>query len=164
MSVTPSDKTHERKLFLQLVIASIGGLLAASLTGVGLTYFLAPAWRKKKEAWVDLGPLGDIAVGNPVKLDYIQRQGDGWITVEGRSSVWVVRDGVNVTAFNPHCTHLGCAYRWDDKREQFLCPCHSGVYDKQGKVVSGPPPRPLDTYHSKIEEGRFYILPGEKTA
>jgi len=99
-----------------------------------------------------------------VKLDYIQRQVDGWATVEGRNSVWVLRQGFNVVVFNPHCTHLGCAYRWDDKREAFLCPCHSGVYDKEGKVLSGPPPRPLDRYQAKIEDGRLLILPGERTA
>jgi|SRR5665213_158721 len=163
MSKSPLDKNLSRKEFFKLAILGAGGFIAAGLGGVGLTYFLSPAFKQKKEDWVDLGPVGDIAEGNPVKLDYIQRQVDGWMTVEGRSSVWILREGLTVTAYNPHCTHLGCAYRWDENLNEFLCPCHSGVYDKQGKVLSGPPPRALDRYQAKIEEGRLYILPGDKT-
>jgi len=163
MSNAPLDKQMDRKNFIKLAILGAGGFLAASLGGIGLTYFLSPAFKQKKDSWIDLGPAGDIPQANPVKLDYIQRQNDGWLTVEGRNSVWIIRDGVNVTAFNPHCTHLGCPYRWDDKRNEFLCPCHGGVFDKQGNVVSGPPPRPLDRYLTKIEEGRLLILPAEKS-
>ena len=42
------------------------------------------------------------------------------------------------------CPHLGCGYRWDDADHHFKCPCHGSVYDIAGKVVGGPPPRPLD--------------------
>jgi len=158
------DRQVDRREFLKLAIFGAGSLLAACFGGAGLTYFLSPAFKQKQDAWVDLGPVGDIPQAGPVKMDYIQRQADGWTTVEGRSSAWVLREDLNVTVFNPHCTHLGCAYRWDDKREAFLCPCHSGVFDKKGNVISGPPPRPLDRYQAKIEEGRLYILSGEKAS
>jgi Rieske Fe-S protein len=31
------------------------------------------------------------------------------------------------------------------KREIF-CNCHNGVYDLNGRNISGPPPRPLEVY------------------
>jgi Rieske Fe-S protein len=34
------------------------------------------------------------------------------------------------------------------------------VFDKDGQVISGPPPRPLDRYEAKVEDGQLYILGG----
>ena len=55
------------------------------------------------------------------------------------------------------CTHLGYRARWISDRQEFFCPCHNGVFDKQANVVSGPPPRPLDRYQVKVEEGGIFI-------
>jgi Rieske Fe-S protein len=55
------------------------------------------------------------------------------------------------------CTHLGCKVRWIPDQEGFFCPCHNGVFAKDGSVVSGPPPRPLDQYEVKIEDGILYV-------
>jgi Rieske Fe-S protein len=43
------------------------------------------------------------------------------------------------------------------ERQQFFCPCHNGVYDKQGNVVSGPPPRPLDRYELKVDGEQIFM-------
>jgi Rieske Fe-S protein len=34
------------------------------------------------------------------------------------------------------------------------------VFDKDGKVISGPPPRPLSQYEVKIENDDLFILGG----
>lgn len=44
-------------------------------------------------------------------------------------------------AFDTKCSHAGCNVRFEGTR--FVCPCHGGVYDLDGKNVSGPPPKPL---------------------
>jgi len=33
--------------------------------------------------------------------------------------------------------------RWNAESSQFRCPCHGGVFDREGNVVDGPPPAPL---------------------
>jgi Rieske Fe-S protein len=35
----------------------------------------------------------------------------------------------------------------------FVCPCHNSVFTKDGKVVSGPAPRPLDVLPSTVKDG-----------
>jgi len=40
--------------------------------------------------------------------------------------------------------------RWNAPKKQFLCPCHGGVYDRDGRVVSGPPPRPLERLNVRV--------------
>lgn len=64
-------------------------------------------------------------------------------------------DGYRI--FDNHCTHLGCPYHWEASVQRFVCPCHNGVFDINGNVVSGPPPRPLDYYDAKVEGGTLYM-------
>ena len=72
----------------------------------------------------------------------------------------VTEDGRNFVALSNICTHLGCRVRWVSDQGKFFCPCHNGVFDKDGNVVSGPPPRPLDRYDVKVEDGQIFILGG----
>lgn len=149
-----------RRGFLGALTAGLSALIGVVLGGSGLGYFISPAFKKEDESWVDLGPVADIHPGSPVKIDYVQRRRDAWVVNERRSSAWVATDdGKNFTVFDPRCTHLGCPFRWDDVRKEFLCPCHAAVFAADGKVVSGPPPRPLDRYGAKVEGGRLLIQP-----
>ena len=53
-------------------------------------------------------------------------------------------------AFTAVCTHLGCTVQYRSDTHQIWCPCHNGIYDLNGRNVSGPPPRPLAEY--KVHE------------
>jgi cytochrome b6-f complex iron-sulfur subunit len=48
-------------------------------------------------------------------------------------------------AFSAVCTHLNCTVQYRADTSQIWCACHNGLYDLAGNVVSGPPPRPLET-------------------
>lgn len=48
-----------------------------------------------------------------------------------------------IVAFDARCTHLGCPVGYDAVADGFLCPCHGGKFDREGRVLAGPPPRPL---------------------
>lgn len=52
----------------------------------------------------------------------------------------------DVKAFNAVCTHMDCTVRYRAERGDIFCGCHEGVYDLSGHNVSGPPPRPLESY------------------
>jgi cytochrome b6-f complex iron-sulfur subunit len=56
------------------------------------------------------------------------------------------------------CTHLGCRVHWQPKQKTFLCPCHMGVFDSEGRVMSGPPPSPLPRYSVNVEGENVFIL------
>jgi cytochrome b6-f complex iron-sulfur subunit len=49
-------------------------------------------------------------------------------------------------AFTAVCTHLGCTVQYRSDHADIWCPCHNGIYDLGGNVVSGPPPRPLEQF------------------
>ncbi len=59
--------------------------------------------------------------------------------------------GKEIRAYSGICTHLGCVVRWHTESNQFICPCHHGIYDIEGNVVSGPPPRPLNAFEVVVK-------------
>jgi cytochrome b6-f complex iron-sulfur subunit len=82
--------------------------------------------------------------------------GGSAMLVIGTTPVIAIRGEDGITAFHAACTHLGCLVQWNKDGRQFICPCHEGVYDANGRVVSGPPPRDLkrcrvETMKDKIE-------------
>ncbi|NOX88885.1 MAG: Rieske (2Fe-2S) protein [Calditrichaeota bacterium] len=81
----------------------------------------------------------------------------------GRTPVFIVRQDEGFKVFSGICTHLGCIVKWEQDKERFFCPCHKGVFDKSGKVVSGPPPRPLDEFRVEIENKKVYVFVEDKT-
>ena len=153
----------DRRNFLKYSINGLGFLVGASLFIPAAGYFLSPIWKKEEEDWILLGDSEGVPLGKPMQVEFTQRRKDGWMTVEQRRSAWMVtKDGKDFTVFDPHCTHLGCPYRWDEGRGQFICPCHTAIFDLDGNVVSGPPPRPLDRMEAKVEAGKIWVKPVAK--
>ena len=74
----------------------------------------------------------------------------GKIVKFGSKPALLVRAGENDwKAFSAVCTHLNCTVQFRDATQQIWCACHNGVYDLNGKVVSGPPPRRSKSTPSK---------------
>ncbi len=144
-----------------LTVRTIYGL--ASIMGLALSapaamYVFTPAKSKKETGWVDAGSVNDLRSGAPQEIPILRIRVDGWKIRTERDTTWVLKnaDGA-VTAFSPRCTHLGCAYRWDAARGNFLCPCHGSSFSTTGAVIAGPAPRPLDRYEVKIEGNRLWL-------
>ena len=71
--------------------------------------------------------------------------------------VALVDSGGEVRAFSAICTHLGCVVHWEKEMDHFYCPCHKGMFDKEGRVVGGPPPRPLQRYPVETKDGQVFV-------
>jgi len=71
--------------------------------------------------------------------------------------IFVVNHSGRLYALSSTCSHLGCLVDWSRHKEQFLCPCHGGKYDIEGRVIDGPPPLPLAKMPLQIEDGMVYI-------
>jgi menaquinol-cytochrome c reductase iron-sulfur subunit len=154
-----AEDSISRRRFLRNSIFAIGGIIAVALGYPAIRYFIDPAVRKERqESWTQIASVSQVPVGEPTFITYEQRLKDGWTVRSFSKGAWVVtKDGKDFTAFDPHCTHLGCAYFWSKDRKQFLCPCHTGVFDIDGNVVSGPPPRPLDRLETRVQDGALFV-------
>ena len=151
-----------RRGFLRIWLWSIGAFISSLLGIPVLGYLLSPALKRTTAEWIQLGPLQDFAIGVPQQVAFTRFRRDGWIERPENLAVWVWRvSEAEVVVYNSHCTHLGCAYSWVTEgkhQDHFFCPCHDGVYAKDGTVLGGPPPRPLDRLETKVEVGVVYTL------
>lgn len=77
---------------------------------------------------------------------------DARIVKVGATDAIVMRnDGGELYALNLRCTHAGCNVRWHPDDDIFVCPCHGGAYDRDGKVLKGPPKLPLQQLELHLE-------------
>jgi menaquinol-cytochrome c reductase iron-sulfur subunit len=146
---------------MTLITTAVGVVISAGLTIPAIAYIIGPALKKTEENWLRIGSTSKVELGTPTLFKAkVQRQ-SGWVTSEEQFSVYVLtEDGRTFIALSNICTHLGCRVRWIADEEQFYCPCHVGIFDKEGNVVAGPPPRPLDRYQVMVDEEEIQILLG----
>lgn len=156
----PAEVT--RRAFHTYVAASLSSFAGLVLGLPILGYLAAPLATTVKAAWLSLGRVDSFKPGEPKLVALSVTRKDGWRDVTEARTAWVVAQGNNqFVAYNGRCTHLGCAYSWraeGDRAQKFVCPCHDGVYDVNGTVLSGPPPRPLDRLEVKVDSGEVLAL------
>jgi len=147
---------HRRRalvLFVNSTVALIGSGLAAVLGA----FALRPATTAPGR-WIKAGAVGDLTPNVPVARVLALSRQDGWYRERARETVFLVWDGASsVHALSATCTHLGCQVRWDAETTRFRCPCHGGVFDANGQVLEGPPPRPLDRVETRVESGAVLV-------
>jgi menaquinol-cytochrome c reductase iron-sulfur subunit len=147
-----------RRGFYLTVIYGLWSIIAAALSLPAAIYLLIPPKLRKEPEWVEAGDVSKLEPRVPVEMVFRQNRVDGWKILSEKTTAWVVKlSDSEVVAFSPQCTHLGCAYHWDENRGAFLCPCHTSVFKVDGTVVSGPAPRPLDRYAAKVEQGKLLL-------
>lgn len=140
-------RTFARRDVLDLALASTGALVAAALLGPLALYLGAPAAGRTTR--------GDVAVG---AADVIPVNGARTKLVHGEEYLIVRPDAERFVALSATCPHSNvCLVEWDEKRRQVVCPCHRGVFDIQGNVISGPPPAPLRRREVVVRDGQIYV-------
>jgi len=107
---------------------------------------------------VEIADLAELEVGTPQEVVFYRTRVDGWKASKEKTTTWVVKTDPNTAiAFSPQCPHLGCIYHWEDEDMAFRCPCHASAFATDGHIISGPAPRGLDRYISKVEGGKLLI-------
>jgi cytochrome b6-f complex iron-sulfur subunit len=69
----------------------------------------------------------------------------------------------NYRAFSAVCTHLNCTVQYRQREHDIWCACHNGVYNLQGAVVSGPPPKPLEQFEVHTRGDEIVVSPIQRT-
>jgi Rieske Fe-S protein len=155
-----------RRRFLAGTLGWVTAAIATALGIPALAAWVSPALRKQSQGWSPIGKLTDpgpdqpdlSVTGTPIEAHFTRFVQDAYLQAQPQEvAVYVVNEGEGkFTIFDDHCTHLGCPYSWNLDKNEFDCPCHNGVFDPQGRVLGGPPPRPLDRYEFKVENGVLY--------
>lgn len=146
-----------RRMLLARVV-TVAGAAAAAVIGVpALLFSFSPARRQEGATWQALDRLDTFPVGG-VRAAVVRRPASGWPRAFSEEAVFVWRRAADdVVVFSRTCTDLGCPVEWDAGSEWFFCPCHGGVFAKDGAPMAGPPPRPLYRYATRIRAGRVEV-------
>ncbi|MCE9557614.1 MAG: Rieske (2Fe-2S) protein [Armatimonadetes bacterium] len=155
--VKPDPKSPDRRKFLGASVGIINVGLLAAIAGPVLGFIASPLGRKRSSKWVPVAALEDIPEGAAHEISYKLAIKDGYQDITQKYTVFLTRQGDDVICIDPACTHLGCRVKYQDDQKRFFCPCHGGVFDAEGKVVSGPPPHALDRHKTKVEKGQVWI-------
>ena len=156
------SKTGRRTFHLSFIYG-LWGLITAALSLPAVAYLLFPPKRRQNAGFVAAADLAQLALKQPEEVVFRRNKVDGWKISSEKDTAWVVRlSESEVVAFAPQCTHLGCAYHWDERRDHFVCPCHTSAFSIDGRVLTGPAPRALDRYETKVEGGKLLLGPVKK--
>jgi menaquinol-cytochrome c reductase iron-sulfur subunit len=148
----------DRKTFLK-VLTWGGGMTAAAAVGVPvLSAALSPATHVRKEPkWQPVGRPEDFPI-DEVRKAVVAVPRDDWARSLREQAVYVWRPSPReVVVFSRKCTDLSCPVTWDPGSGCFFCPCHGGIFAKNGERMAGPPKRPLYRYPNRLREGVIEI-------
>jgi cytochrome b6-f complex iron-sulfur subunit len=134
-----------RRRFLSQAVMGFGMLFGIGTLGFRFLQFLVPNRKERQAETVLIGAESKIPLGEAVPMDF------------GGHKILVLRTTEGVVAFSRRCTDLGCLVSWNREREQFVCPCHQGTFDKTGLNIAGPPPRPLDRFNIIKRGEQLYV-------
>ncbi|MEP6751106.1 MAG: Rieske 2Fe-2S domain-containing protein, partial [Bacteroidota bacterium] len=133
------QKSVSRQKFLTRLSLGIAGLSGLAIVIPVVSALLAPLLAKQKKVWRLAGNVNDFPIGSTRLINFTDADPVGYSGVTSQSAAWLRRvDQNDFIAFAANCTHLGCPVRWEETASLFMCPCHGGVYYKDGTVAGGP--------------------------
>jgi cytochrome b6-f complex iron-sulfur subunit len=111
-----------------------------------LKYLVPPAVPDLGEDEVVAGHVGDLKTNSSKVFRFGNRPALLLLTSEGEYHC--------VSAV---CTHLGCTVQYRSDLVEVWCACHNGTYGLDGRNISGPPPRPLESFQVNVRGGEIVV-------
>jgi menaquinol-cytochrome c reductase iron-sulfur subunit len=150
-----------RRQFLSYTLTGVGGFMAAGMLAPMVRFAIDPVLQPAKEGeFIAVTDVKELS-NEPKRFDFKVKQVDAWYESEITLSAWVFKqENGDILALSPICKHLGCTVDWEGNghESRYFCPCHNGLYEKDGTNVPGtPPPAPLNVYDSKVENDTLYL-------
>ena len=143
----PWDRTAEpkRRHFVEVFLgAGVVASLVSFLYPV-LRYLIPPPSPELTNDTVLAGKTGELKPNTGKIFRFGTRPALLILTADG-----------NYHAISAVCTHLGCTVQYRPDLNSVWCACHNGMYDVNGRNISGPPPRPLDDFDVILKGNDIY--------
>ena len=146
-----------RRTLLQ-ALTSLGGLVVAAVVGVpAAVVAISPALRRdRKQRWQPIGSIDEFPLRQMTE-GVVEVPRDDRDASLRRKLVYVYRTEEETIVFSRNCTDLSCPVNWDGGSQCFFCPCHGGIFSKDGDPMAGPPPQPLFRYANRVRRGNLEI-------
>jgi len=76
----------------------------------------------------------------------------------GDDNVWITKlRGGKIVALDAACPHVQCKLPWDEKTQQYACPCHASFFRIDGTKISGPALRNMDPAIFVVQGGKVVV-------
>lgn len=134
-----------RRGFLNNIVKFGGGAISALLTLFYFLRFAGGSRKGKKGRQIYLGDFRSF------------REGEAKNFIFDKQEVAVVKKEERILALSTTCTHLGCRVYFRKKDKTFFCPCHRGVFDIEGRVIKGPPPKNLKRFQTEKRGNAVFL-------
>jgi cytochrome b6-f complex iron-sulfur subunit len=129
----------KRRNFLNTILGGFSAAFAGSIIYPMLAFLKTPPTTTVEVTSVKVGKVGDLAPNTAKVFQF------------GERAAMIVKSASGeMRAFDATCTHLACTVQYRADKSDIWCACHNGVYDMNGRNVSGPPPRPMTTMKVSI--------------
>ncbi len=122
------DNHMTRREWLAGVFAGVGLLAGYGVLAGESLLFLLPKATGAKTRKIFAGQINEFEIGKVRSVYDLQG-----------NPILIRRTAAGFAAFSSTCPHLGCKVRWEEDHHRFLCPCHMGIFDAEGKGIAGPP-------------------------
>jgi len=138
-----NKKFISRRKLIAYAWIGASAIVIAELIG-GTLAFLWPRRKGPKVETVFIaGKVNDFKVGEIIPFR--------------KERTFILRTEEGFLAISSICTHLNCIVNWNEMLKKFECPCHGAKFNRNGEVLEGPPPRPLDLYKLQIVAGNVVV-------
>ncbi len=158
----PGESMTRRRAFT-VAVQAIGGVAVGAVALPAIGFAVAPMFHRGKERWEAVGPVSDFSSDTYREVAFTLVQGIGeagkTIAYVRKGSTDLHEDPKTYIAISSRCAHVGCPVSFVQAAGNFICPCHGGVYDFEGKRIGGPPVRPLDRFQTRIRAGKVEVGP-----
>src|SRR5215467_4196711 len=135
-----------RRRFVEVLLGSGFLATAAAFIYPVLRYLVPPKTSDLGSDAVVAGRVGDLKPNSGKIFRFGNRPGLLIRTANGE-----------YRAMSATCTHLSCTVQYRDDLQRVWCACHNGQYDLTGKNISGPPPRPLELFETRVRGDEIFV-------
>lgn len=141
----PHDEYVARRDFAKFMVLTSLAFVVGQLWILAQNFFQQRAGAPPVRA---VARVSEVPVGESLVFSY---------PGEDDHAILVRLAGNRFVAYDQQCTHLLCPVLAQPERERLHCPCHNGNFDLEtGRVLSGPPERPLPRIRLSVRGGVVY--------
>jgi len=147
----PNPKSSRRS-FLDLLLGASGAAWVASVL-YPVIRFLKPLPRA--------GAVGPTRLSRE-ELAKLEKEHFVIVPVSGKRVLVLQNAAQEILAVDAKCTHECFTVQYLPAESAIWCACHNARFDLDGRVLAGPPPRPLPKYAAERQEDGGILLVAER--
>jgi Rieske Fe-S protein len=139
-----------RRDYIILVLSALLGAFCG-LVSILVGRYL---WPRKRPPYEEIKVEGWLQVASAeVTQNYLKQ------FAYGKIPGVIINDMGEMKAFSLLCSHLGCVLNWSRDRKVFICPCHGGEFNSNGRAIVKPPEESLKKFAVQVREDKIYVKP-----